>query len=99
MSERFLNLRFQQVAERVAGTLATMPGTSRLAAASPASDAFLKDQLASLEGGTPTKGTARELSGEPDSSALLQHARMARLRRRFVPWDAWGSVCHSVIRN
>lgn len=58
--------------ERVPVTLATMPGTSRLAAASPASDASLKDQLASLEDATPTKGTARKLSGEPDVSAMLQ---------------------------
>lgn len=77
--------------------------TSRRHACSPSKgsdpDAFLKDQLAPLEGATATKGTALQTARRTGYLRSAPTARMARLRRRFVPSDAWGSVCHSVIRK
>ena len=62
-------------------------------------DTFVKDQMAPLEGATATKGSALQTTRQTGQLRFAPTGRMARLRRCFASWDAWGSVCHSVIRK
>lgn len=68
------------------------PANSRRHACSPSKgsdpDAFLKDQLAPLEGATATKGSALQTTRQTGQLRFAPTGRMSRLRRCFASWDA-----------